>query len=129
MMTSEQTQALTKLLVSKMSEFQIHETRGRETDLKCRCGGTLQEFRSTLVPKPPRVHRKKRITKKWRKRWERENKGRLMMSAMVGALRHPFFRCVSCGRTEAFYSAMGRNLITIEPLPEVDLPVIYTKEP
>jgi hypothetical protein len=112
---------------SVVSDYQVHELQQRETEMQCSCGGKLVEVRRVLLPKPPRAHRKKRINKKWRKRWEQENRHRILASTMIGLTQRPSYRCSKCGRNEGFYSAVGRNLIQVEPLPEGTFPV-YDKE-
>jgi len=102
----------------------------RPTELQCSCGerAPMEEVRHLYVPKSPPRHRKKRINKKWRKRWEKENAAKFLAASMLGLMRRPVYRCTKCGRNEGFYSAVGRNLIQVEPLPEGALP-LYDKEP
>jgi hypothetical protein len=91
--------------------------------MTCACGGVLQEVKTVVVPKyRPRHHRKKRIRKKWKARWERENISRTQISVLVGLMQPPTYRCEKCGKRDGFYSAVGRNLIKVEPLPEGAFP-------
>lgn len=101
-----------------VEQFDVEVRSGRVTDLTCSCGGLLREVRHVVVPRNrPRHHRQRRIRKKWQKRWERENRARLAISGMMSALRHPSYRCEACGRVSGFYAAMGRNLISVQPMP------------
>ena len=113
---------------TEIGDMQVHELWQRETEMQCSCGGKLVQVRRVLLPKPPRTHRKKRINKKWRKRWQEENRSRILASTMIGLMQRPSYRCSKCGRNEGFYSAMGRNLIQVQPLPDGALPV-YDREP
>jgi len=128
MISAEQKQVVANLLISGSGGFQVHETPKRETELKCSCGALLVEFRRVLLPRGPQTHRKKRITKKWRKRWEKENRHLILASSMMGLLQRPAYRCAQCGKEEGFYSVMGRNLFTVEPMPPGAL-AVYSEEP
>jgi hypothetical protein len=110
-------------------KYSTHEITRPAGEMKCSCGGFLCEVRTIVLPESePPHHRKKRIRKKWRKRWERTEAVVRGVSARVGLMVHPSYRCEKCGRREGFYSAMGRNLIQIEPLPSGALPFIYDRE-
>jgi len=102
----------------------------RATELTCSCGGLLNQIRfvANFDPLPPR-HRKKRIRKKLRKRWEQETRTLQGFSLLVGAMAPPSFRCVECNRFHSYYAAMGRNLFTVEPMPPVPSPYGETHEP
>jgi len=104
--------------IPQTSQLGFRELPGRETEMTCPCGGVLQEVRFIHEPAGPPWHRKKRIRKKWRKCWEKEVYPRVMASAILMTVRPPSYRCTSCGRSEGLYSAVGRNLIKVEPLPE-----------
>ena len=95
---------------------------GALTTMKCPCGGELQEYRT--VPKAtsaPR-HRKRRINKKWEKRWREQERERLGLLGVIALISPPYFRCVSCGRRTGFYTTLGRNMFHVEPLPEEGSP-------
>lgn len=85
--------------------------------LRCPCGGSLQAFRRVSIVGDPPPHKKKRIAKKWRKRWEEKHRWYLVSSMMVSILQPPFFRCTRCGRLEGFYSAVGCNMFGVQALP------------
>lgn len=115
-------------LLQPVGDLHPHEMAGRVTELVCQsCGELLQEVRHVYLPKPPRRHRKKRINKKWRKRWARENRAKILASSMMSVMRKPIYRCTGCGRSESFYGAVGRNLIQVQPLPEGALPLYSTE--
>jgi len=101
-----------------VTELRTVAAAGRLTEMTCRCGGRLREVRRLVVPvEEPRPHRQKRIRKKWRKRWEREHGSMVSLSAALSAARGPSYLCDVCGRTEGFYAAVGRNLISVQPMP------------
>lgn len=114
MISEEQKSKLASRLLGAKTE--VNETSKRETGLKCECGGGLLSFRRTVLPKPP-THRQKRIAKKWRKRWERENRHRILACKLAGLMQPPCFRCTKCGRDAGYYSTLGSNLVQVEPLP------------
>lgn len=100
------------------------EAPGGITEMKCGCGGFLQVV--ALVPRvsqPPR-HRTRRISKKWEKRWRRAQGALLSIETLLAFSRTPHFRCVACGQRASFYRAMGRNLITVQPLPDGAFPIV-----
>jgi len=104
----------------KTNDFGAIEVQGRMTDSVCSCGGKQQAVRymiTDMLPPFP-THRKKRIRKKLAKRWVEETRHLRMLSAMVSMMGHPKYKCVECGRVESIYGSLGRNLITVEPLPE-----------
>ena len=105
-------------------KYSTHHVPGRLGEMTCTCGGRLREFHTIIVPEyDPPHHRKKRIRKKWRKRWERENPILRGVCAMAGLMQRPWYRCEKCGKRDGFYSAVGRNFIKIEPLPDGALPL------
>lgn len=105
------------------------EDAGRATSMTCTCGGTLhedagvvrraRELAEKAVPRPR--HRKKRILKKRLKVWEA--KVRLVVAVSRPMLR-PGYICGSCGQRSGFYSAVGRNLFKVEPMPPGATPII-----
>ena len=106
-------------------KYSTHEISRPPGEMKCACGGFLCEVRTIVLPESePPHHRKKRIRKKWRKRWERDEAVVRGVSAMAGLMQRPFYRCEKCGKSESFYSAVGRNLIEIQPLPSGAPPFI-----
>jgi len=116
-------------LIRQMKDLETLEIPGRVTEMTCACGGNLRDVRTLVVPTyRPRHQRKKRIRKKWKARWEKENRVRIQASVMMGLMQRPSFRCEKCGRKEGFYSAAGRNMILVEPLPEHARP-IWDREP
>jgi hypothetical protein len=93
--------------------------------MKCTCGGDMvaESQSKKFVEKQMKKHRpwskNRRIAKKQEKRFKAS---RPIMAAMLAApllSMSPPFRCGACGKLEPHYSALGRNLITIEPLPQV----------
>jgi len=113
-------------ILSSMSfpDMDVHQVPGRLTGLKCTCGGLLREARTVIVPKShPPHHRKRRIRKKWLRRWKEEHRVHVGVGVMMGLMQRPTYQCESCGRRDGFYSAMGRNLFTIERLPERARPI------
>ena len=116
-------------LLRQMKDLKTVEVPGRITEMSCTCGGKLRDITTLVVPTyRPRYQRKKRIRKKWKARWEKENRARVHVGVMVGLMQRPSFRCETCGRRDGFYSAMGRNMIMVEPLPERARP-IWDREP
>jgi len=116
-------------LIRQMKDLETLEVPGHVTEMSCTCGGKLRDIRTLVVPTyRPRYQRKKRIRKKWKARWEKENRARVHVGVMVGLMQRPSFRCETCGRRDGFYSAMGRNMIMVEPLPERARP-IWDREP
>lgn len=105
-----------------LDSFGAVEVQGRMTEMVCSCGGKLQETRYVVTDMRSRcpTHRKKRIRKKLEKRWLKETKHLRIVGAIVGAMQPPRFKCVECGRTQSFYSAVGNNLIKVEPLPTTE---------
>lgn len=97
--------------------------------MKCVCGGDLVaestaiRFQRSLdiaknilrssLRKPK--SKKKRIIKKWKKRVDRLTMQIALASLPI--LGRPVFTCSACGKIDGFYSAMGRNMIVVEPLP------------
>lgn len=101
---------------------------GRATGMTCTCGGTLHEdaggpkraeaLAEQAVPRPR--HRKKRILKKRLKAWRA--KVRLVVAISRPMLR-PGYICGACGQRSGFYSAIGRNMFKVEPMPPGAVPV------
>ncbi len=113
----------------RLDFFVGREVPGRTTELKCSCGGPLQEVRHLAdVPMPSKpTHKKRRILKKRMKRWEQEVEARALVFAAMFAMQRPMYRCVFCGRKAGFYDTMARNLFRVEPLPVNAVP-FYTEE-
>lgn len=98
--------------------MKIVDVPGRLTEMTCPCGGFLRETRSVAVlGSGPRPHRTKRIRKKWRKQWARQNASMIAVAGMMAIMQPPRYRCEGCGRVEGMYRAVGRNLIQVEQLP------------
>ena len=100
---------------------------GRDSGLKCSCGGPLHKFDPVTYNiiknmKMPRYSRKKRLRKKFIKKWRIENIGDITLLMMNGMRPHGF-KCGKCQRREGFYDSIARNIIKLEPLPEGALPV------
>ena len=115
-------------ILRQMGDLETVEVPGRVTEMTCTCGGELRDVRRVVVPVyRPRHHRKRRIRKKWRLRWERENAHRVHAGVMIGLMQMPSYRCEKCGKRDGFYSAAARNIFTVEPLPPGALP-IYERE-
>lgn len=99
------------------------------TLLTCRCGGALQTDYAGAqraiseamirIAGPLLRHRKRRILKKWLKRWE----AKARLALLVPPLARPNFVCEKCKKRDGFYSAIGRNLFPVEPMPPGALPV------
>lgn len=98
------------------------------TELTCICGGFLvqrpRHSDNDIMASAERVigeipkHKKTRIQKKWRKRWA-EKAGPIILGLKLAAIMGPpTFICSKCGKQEGFYSAIGRNMIRVEPLTE-----------
>jgi len=116
-------------LLRQMKDLKTVEVPGRITEMSCTCGGKLRDITTLVVPTyRPRYQRKKRIRKKWKARWEKENRVRIQASVMMGFMQRPSYRCETCGRRDGFYSAAARNIFTVEPLPERARP-IWDREP
>ena len=106
-------------ILRQMKDLETLEVPGRLTEMTCTCGGKLRDIRTLVVPTyRPRHHRKKRIRKKWKARWEKENRARVHVGVMMGLMQRPSYRCETCGKRDGFYSAAGRNMILVERLPE-----------
>lgn len=98
------------------------EDAGRATSMTCTCGGTLhedagatkraRELAEKAVSRPR--HRKRRILKKRLKAWEAKVR---LVAAVSRPMLRPGYICGSCGLRSGFYSAIGRNLFKVEPLP------------
>jgi len=116
------------------------ENPGPPSGMKCSCGGNLcfDSFRdrsmkswniaTTIIPKPRSRRKsnrewslKKRIAKKQKKAWLR--KVGLVAGIGVPLIGRNKLTCEKCGRIDGWYSAVARNIIQIEPLPQGALPV------
>ncbi len=104
--------------------------------MKCSCGGALESRReppkgldyvNRILGPPPR-HKKTRTRKKRMKEYTESQRALLLAVNCMAAMMKPHFVCGTCGRREGFYSAIGRNMITVEPMPPGALP-IYNKDP
>jgi hypothetical protein len=98
-----------------------------ENTLKCTCGGDMfaaprysedeiMKSVQRIVGKIPK-HKNNRIQKKWRKKWAEKAGPVIMGLKLARAMTPPRYVCSLCGKSEGFYTAIGRNLIKIEPLP------------
>ena len=97
--------------------------------LLCRCGSPM-ELRpnrtpeaierdiDALVGKPPR-HRKRRIQKKWLKRYEANRRIKGLPIRIAAPLAGKAYVCTACGTKEGMYAALGRNIVHVEPLDEL----------
>lgn len=93
------------------------EILGRVTELRCACGGSLQEMRRTFRPPPPPTHRKKRIRNKWRNQWAKRNRHLRLVGVFSGILHPPAYKCMQCSKVMGHYDAWGKNMFIVEPLP------------
>lgn len=101
--------------------------------IKCSCGGVVRletsEERKERVERswaltfpysPPR-HRKRRIEKKWRKRYDLDYEVRRRMGMGIGMLvsLSPVgnWLCDKCKRPHSGYQVMARSIIQVEPMP------------
>lgn len=88
------------------------------TTLQCECGGFLSSYRPSsnamldIIVGPPPKHRKKRILKKLIKRY----KERRQQVQLIRPLRPLSYVCNDCGRRDSFYTAVGHNMIQIQPM-------------
>lgn len=84
------------------------------------------------MPYRPPHHRKRRIAKKWAKRYAVERPRQIAMVAamMIPAVRGPLgsWRCPKCARTTGGYQAVARAMFPIQQLPPGALPV-YDRDP
>lgn len=84
------------------------------------------------VPYRSPHHRKRRIAKKWAKRYADEHPRAvaLVAAAMVPAVRGPLgsWRCPKCARTMGGYQAVARAMFPIQELPPGALP-FYDSHP
>jgi hypothetical protein len=109
------------------------EDAGRATSMMCTCGGTLhedagvarraRELAEKVVLRPR--HRKKRILKKRLRAWEAKVR---LVAGVSRSMMLPGYICGTCGQRSGFYSAIGRNLFKVEPLPLGAAPVFF-REP
>lgn len=122
----------------------LSERLGEATDMKCSCGGVLhresqawaQRLRMSLAeaatPNKPPGHRKNRIRKKLRQRYERKRRVFIAWGAAIMApISRPFggtYYCASCGKRDGGYAFIARRMFTVEPMPPGALP-IYDKDP
>lgn len=98
------------------------EDLGRATSMTCTCGGPLhedagwpkraRELAEKAVPRPR--HRRRRILKKRLKVWEAKVR---LVTAFSRPMLRPGYICGSCGQRSGFYSAIGRNMFKVEPMP------------
>jgi hypothetical protein len=140
-------QSAMKQLANYADSIHINREPSKTTQptsgMKCYCGGTLR-FDSTqdrflkswdiavmAIPKPRSKRKpnrewslKKRIAKKQKRAWVRD-------VGLISGIGMPLIGrntvvCDQCGRKEGWYSAVARNIIQIEPLPQGALPVYDT---
>jgi len=80
---------------------------------------------------PPR-HKKRRIQKKLRKRYDVEYNRKVALTAMIGVplMRGPIgsYRCTKCGNAEGGYGFIARQIFKVEPMPQGALPY-YSRDP
>lgn len=111
---------------------------------RCACGGEMtpkpmteymRESMQTMhraLPFRIRFHRKRRIRKKWAKKFAREQGWKVWLAAVM-ATRHRGriygnYRCQTCGKQEGGVTSFARRLFPVEPMPEGAVSY-YDREP
>jgi len=100
--------------------------------MECRCGGNMlhkhpaRETAMKMLQKHRPWSRNRRIMKKQMKRFARTSTAQLAMHMTL--LSGPgIFVCEKCGKKDSFYSAIGRNIIKVEPMPGPAAMPVYEK--
>lgn len=152
------TEAMRHMLIARSTEQMNHGIfaippmeKGRETGMECRCGGPLHEvvpdanrlsrLTDRVVGEAPerrsfgfalgRGRRRRRVTWVDRRLAADHAMKRRVARLAVGLLqvgtRRPYV-CGRCNRAEGFYSAIGRNMFKVQPMPPGAMP-IYDRDP
>lgn len=124
-----------KKLVERSDRQPLTNDPAHSTGLKCSCGGSLvrghgssffrEVIESAIGPRP--YHKKKRIRKKWLKRWTREFVVVAPMALNMLVQTSRALSCTRCHQVVGLYQAIARNTIVVEPMPQGALPV-YDKD-
>jgi len=114
----------------------------RKTDLKCSCGGfllskPLAQYAQESLRIAEHVYNRRVITMTLPKaglRLKIADKGHRALVALTASIGVPLlrgslgsYRCEQCGRNMGGYEAIGRNMFSIQPLPQGAAPY-YDKE-